>query len=328
MSKRTTQARPACSGVMPGPSSWPCSGSPASSRSVSRAPSPAGEMPASSSAASTPPPRRRERAARRRPRRCSRCRRSSRGAPPNVERFHRESGDPPRARAHDRRQPFPRLGTLHRQHGARRGDVVDLALAPTVEHRRFTERVEQRLRCSTRSASRGSRPAPTHHTMMSSTTCASSGSSRWVYCARPGPMRSRSLVNAHCSVGERAGAVHAHRAEVRHVEHHRVLAARAVLLEHAGVLDGHLPPAERHHAGAERAVLGVEQRVSHRARRGFAHAVCWHAVSAAGPAGLPRRGSGNEVERLRLAGARRRAATAVRARTSRAAAGSRAGRAP
>ena len=38
----TTQPSPACSGVMPGPSSWPCSGSAASRRSVSRAPSPAG----------------------------------------------------------------------------------------------------------------------------------------------------------------------------------------------------------------------------------------------------------------------------------------------
>ena len=30
------------------------------------------------------------------------------------------------------------------------------------------------------------RSSPTHHTMMSSTTEASSGSSRWVYCVRPG----------------------------------------------------------------------------------------------------------------------------------------------
>ena len=46
----TTQPSPACSGVMPGPSSWPCSGRPASSRSVSRAPSPAGSTPAPSTA--------------------------------------------------------------------------------------------------------------------------------------------------------------------------------------------------------------------------------------------------------------------------------------
>ena len=45
----TTQPRPACSGVIPGPSSWPWSGSPASSRNVSRAPSPAGRTPAARS---------------------------------------------------------------------------------------------------------------------------------------------------------------------------------------------------------------------------------------------------------------------------------------
>src|SRR6476619_3798639 len=41
----------------------------------------------------------------------------------------------------------------------------------------------------------------THHTMMSSTTCASSGSRRCVYWARPGPIRPRSFVNAHCRTG-------------------------------------------------------------------------------------------------------------------------------
>ena len=143
-------------------------------------------------------------------------------------------------RAHRRRasgataaEQLARLGPLHREHRARRGDVVDLALAPAVEDGRLAERVDERLRCSTRSASRGSRSGATHHTMMSSTTCASSGSSRCVYCARPGPMRSRSLVSAHCSAANAPAPVHAHRAEVRHVEHDRVLAARAVLLEHA-----------------------------------------------------------------------------------------------
>ena len=38
---------------MPGPSSWPCNGSPASSRNVSRAPSPAGSIPASMTASHT-----------------------------------------------------------------------------------------------------------------------------------------------------------------------------------------------------------------------------------------------------------------------------------
>ena len=46
----TTQPRPACSGVIPGPSSWPCRGRAASRRSVSRAPSPAGCTPVASTA--------------------------------------------------------------------------------------------------------------------------------------------------------------------------------------------------------------------------------------------------------------------------------------
>ncbi len=45
LSHPTTQPSPAWSGVMPGPSSCPCSGNPASSRSVSRAPNPAGAIP-------------------------------------------------------------------------------------------------------------------------------------------------------------------------------------------------------------------------------------------------------------------------------------------
>ena len=39
----------------------------------------------------------------------------------------------------------------------------------------------------------------THQTMMSSSTEASTSSRRWVYCARPGAILARSLVNAHCS---------------------------------------------------------------------------------------------------------------------------------
>ncbi len=64
--------------------------------------------------------------------------------------------------------------------------------------------------------------------------------------------------------GERTGTVDAHRAEVRHVEHHGPRATGAVLLEHAGVLDRHLPAAELGHASAERAVGGVEWAVQQR----------------------------------------------------------------
>src|SRR5690606_7184603 len=43
------------------------------------------------------------------------------------------------------------------------------------------------------------RSSATHHTMMSSTTDASSGSSRCVYWVRPGPILDRSLVSVACS---------------------------------------------------------------------------------------------------------------------------------
>ena len=52
------------------------------------------------------------------------------------------------------------------------------------------------------------------------------------------------------------------------VARYRVLTTGAVLLEHAGVLDRHLPPAERHHARPERAVLRVERRQLHAASMG------------------------------------------------------------
>src|SRR5690606_27681344 len=51
------------------------------------------------------------------------------------------------------------------------------------------------------------RSSATHQTMMSSTTEASSGSSRWVYCVRPGPILDRSLVSAACSRSNASGPV-------------------------------------------------------------------------------------------------------------------------
>ncbi len=70
-------------------------------------------------------------------------------------------------------------------------------------------------------------------------------------------------------------AAHEHRSEVRHVEHDRALATGAVLLEHAGVLDRHVPAAELDHARAELTVLGVERAPSERG--------VGHADSACGP---------------------------------------------
>ena len=43
------------------------------------------------------------------------------------------------------------------------------------------------------------------------------------------------------------------------INEHGMLAARTVLFQDSGVLDRHVPPAELHHARAERAVLGVER---------------------------------------------------------------------
>jgi hypothetical protein len=48
---------------------------------------------------------------------------------------------------------------------------------------------------------------------------------------------------------------------VRHIEDDRAGTTGAVLLEHAGILDRHLPAAELDELGAERAVLGVERAV-------------------------------------------------------------------
>ena len=53
-------------------------------------------------------------------------------------------------------------------------------------------------------------------------------------------------------------------AHVRDVEHAGVGAHRAVLLDHALVLDGHLPAGERDHARTERDVAVVEGRPAER----------------------------------------------------------------
>ena len=109
---------PACSGVMPGPSSWPWSGRPASSRSVSRAPRPAGVIPASS-------------------RRCQQRAAADTGtwsstpSSPVYPVPATQPGSPSKSVAatvnarhrgglgRDRREPGARLGPLHREHGAR-----------------------------------------------------------------------------------------------------------------------------------------------------------------------------------------------------------------
>ncbi len=122
LSQATTHPRLAWSGVMPGPSSWPCSGNPASSRRVSRAPRPAGGTPASSTACQRPS------AASRRHRELHAVLTGvagpggRAGRPPPFERGHPEAADGRRLR-HDRRQPAPRRGPLHGDDGPAGGDV-------------------------------------------------------------------------------------------------------------------------------------------------------------------------------------------------------------
>ena len=246
---------------MPGPSSCPWRGRPASNRSVSRAPRPAGRMPASRRSRQHAGATTRARAARRRPRRCSRCRRPSR-----VRRRTR----PPVPRTADLGPPrLQRIellaggGPLDRDHGPARGDVVDRALAAGVTAGRVLERGEQR---------RGVRRVrhdeelvlgdPPHDDVVDDVRVVGVEQVRVLRASRLDAsqvVRERPLQHV-----EGARSCDPHGPEMRHVERDRVLAASAVLLEHARVLDRHLPAAERRHARAERAVLGVERAVTQR----------------------------------------------------------------
>src|SRR5262245_42441307 len=69
--------------------------------------------------------------------------------------------------------------------------------------------------------------------------------------------------------GERPGALHLELAHVAHVEEPDGTAGGAVLLDDAGVLHRHLPPAERHHARAGGDVLRVERRPLERRAHAF-----------------------------------------------------------
>ena len=188
----TTHPSPACSGVMPGPSSWPCSGSagleaqrvagaearPERSRRSSRPPTPTR-------------PRRPGRRSRRRARRCSRCRRPCTACPPSSPPRRRKRPTAAASRPH-RRQPLGRLRPLHREHGARRA---------WCRRRRWPRRTRSVFDAFgiTSNTAGPSPSAGCHHTMMSSSTDASASSSRWVYCARPGAILPRSLVSVRCS---------------------------------------------------------------------------------------------------------------------------------
>ena len=102
----------------------------------------------------------------------------------------------------------------------------------------------------------------THQTMMSSTTEASSSSRRWVYWARPGPMRRRSLDSETWSRSNASGTLDPHRAQMAHVEGHRPCPTGPVLGQRpVRIGQRHLPPAELDQLGSETAVGSDQGRL-------------------------------------------------------------------
>ena len=201
---------------MPGPSSWPCKGRPASSRRVSRAPRPAGRGPGGDDGF----PQgdglvRRERRTRRRPPPCSPCRPPTRArpamsaAPPRSGRRSATSGRTSAMSARDRgpctastaRSAVTSVPPMAAQHPGRVGgvghDVEALLAGPpddeVVQHRPV---LVQQVACT----------APF-----------------------PGLILARSLVSARWSVGRGVGPGQAHRPQVAHVEHGHVRTAGHVL---------------------------------------------------------------------------------------------------
>ena len=260
-------------------------------------------------------PARRARGARRRLRPCTRCRRPT--------------------RARRRTRSAARRSAAPRPRRARRGPGARALRVPAPRARRATSVTSSmshspapwKSAASPSASTSGSvfdalgitrkSPGAVHHTMMSSTTWASSSSSRCVYCALPGAMRSRSLVNAHCNVAN----------------------APAPCTCTEPRCDTSNTTACSRHARCSSSTPVYWMGISHppngtmrapRARCCASSGECLTRILApipAAPAPLPRRRVGEQVERWRRR-CRRRAATAVRGRTSPAAAGSRAGRAP
>ena len=167
----TTHSRPALRLVMPGPSSWPCNGSPASSRSVSRAPRPAGSIPVPSDRS----PHVGGTVGRNRELNpvlagVAGTRRDAGGA---VE-LEVDHAEPPDCRSvrHDRAQHGAGLRALDRDHGPIGRDVGERQVeigsfrprTTSEEGRRDTDRY------STRWASRRRPRSERHQTMMSSAT--------------------------------------------------------------------------------------------------------------------------------------------------------------
>ena len=268
LSNRTTQPSPAWSGVMPGPSSWPCSGKPGFEPQRVAGAEPGRE---DAGAEEAPPARRRARArargARRRPRRCSRCRRPSparRRRRPAAPRSAATVGPSPGA---TRASPCARVGPLDREHGSGRGDVVDRALAVGVDAAASSRAATSGAVFDAFGITRNS-SSPTHHTMMSSTTCASSGSSRCVYCARPGAIRVEVVGERPLQQSKRARRLR--RARSRGATRRTTTACSRQARCSSSTLVywiGMSQPPNGDHARAERAVLGVEGAVPQRRGR-------------------------------------------------------------
>ena len=231
---------------MSGPSSLPYSGMPASSRSVSRAASPAGTRPAGA-------PRRRQRGpdpghprAGRTPR--SRPRRCTRSGPPRP-------GSPPRRRTL-RRSTSSRPGPA-RSAGARIPAAagpwmaISAVLAVCVRDRRLTRRPARAARRSTAAvfdafATTRNSCSPCRYTTRSSST-PPSGAQIIVYRARPGAQRRQRP--GQRVVQRRAGPRPGHRdlAHVGQVEQPGRVPHRLVLGRLAPVAQRHLPAGERGH---------------------------------------------------------------------------------
>ena len=197
-----------------------------------------------------------------------------------------------------RRSGAPRRGRRH--HGDRR-HRVDAELRRSSGPRRIRRRMDQGR--NPRPAHRGTALGPHRRNL----------ASRTVVCGT----RRR-----HRPHGVRLRPTDEDRPEMRHVEHRRVGPAHPVLVQHARVLDRHVPTAELHHPRAQRSVRGVERTGAQR----FAHDAItpipqrnWSEVAAVVKAGDPAAADPRGY---------RRAVTAVPVRTSPRGGGSRADRRP
>ncbi len=249
MSQLTTQPSPACSDVMPGPSSWPCSGRPASSRNVSRAPRPAGSTPAPVTASHT------STALRRGHRELDTVLARVAGAgddapdPVPLDRGDAEPSDRRGLGPHGR-QPFPRRRTLHRDHRSVPGHVSVLADPQRLPH-------PLRVRCVGHHVESVVGDPPDddvveHRGVVLVEQVGVLGSAR--------PDLAQVVGQRQLQPFERIRSRHSHRAEVADVEGDRPRPAGTVFRERAaGVGQWHLPSPEGHELGAEGAVDGVER---------------------------------------------------------------------